>query len=76
MASDLDPTLVVTSAQWAETTRLVMNDAAALRRAACCIAGLVGNAVIGTWTPEAVEANCVGGTMQMTIQAPNCEINC
>jgi hypothetical protein len=67
---------IVTSAQWAETTRLIMGDAAALRRAACCIAALVDNATIGTWSPEAVEANCAGGTMQMTIQAPNCDITC
>jgi hypothetical protein len=75
-SSNLDASRIVTSAQWAEMTRLVMSDAAALRRAACCIAGLVGNSTIGTWTPQAVEANCMGGTMTMTIQAPNCEISC
>jgi hypothetical protein len=75
-SSDADQSMIVTTAQWAETTRLVMNDAAALRRAACCIAALVGNSTIGVWSPEAVEANCVGGTMQMTIQAPNCDMTC
>lgn len=71
-----DASKIVTSAQWAEVSRLVMNDAAALRRAACCMVALAGNGVIGTWSPEAVEANCVGGTMTVTIQAPNCDITC
>lgn len=76
VTSNVDPTRVVTTSQWSETTRLIMNDAAALRRAACCMVDLAGNGVIGTWNPEAVEANCVGGTMQVTIQAPNCDITC
>jgi len=75
-SSNLRKDRVVTGTQWQNTVRLIMGDAAALRRTACCIAGLVGNHVIGTWTPTAVEANCVGGTMSMTIQAPACDFTC
>jgi hypothetical protein len=67
---------IVTATQWSDTVRLIMNDAAALRRTACCIAALVDNYVIGQWTPQQVEANCAGGTMTMTIQAPACDFTC
>lgn len=76
--SDIDPSMIVTGQQHYDAARLVMNDAAALRRTACCIAALedVGNYLIGQWTPQQVEANCMGGTMNMTIQAPACDFTC
>lgn len=76
--SDVHPDQVVTGNQWYDAARLVMNDAAALRRTACCIAALedVDNYLIGQWTPQQVEANCMGGTMTMTIQAPACDFTC
>lgn len=76
--SNVSADQIVTSTQWQDAARLVMNDAAALRRTACCIAALddVGNFMIGAWTPQQVEANCMGGTMSMTIQAPACDFIC
>lgn len=74
--SDVEEGQIVTGTQWSDLSRLIMNDAAALRRAACCIAGLVDNYLIGIWSPQQVEANCAGGTMNMTIQAPACDFTC
>lgn len=76
--SDVSPDQLTTGTQWYDAARLVMNDAAALRRTACCIAALgdVDNFLIGQWTPQQVEANCMGGTMTMTIQAPACDFTC
>lgn len=74
--SDVNADEIVRGVQWSEAVRLTMNDAAALRRTACCIAALVDNYTIGTWSPQQVEANCMGGTMSMTIQAPACDFTC
>lgn len=71
-----DAFLVPTAAQHAQTAFRVMNDAAALRRAACCMIGRGYLVMIGSWSPLPLEANCVGGSMQITVAAPFCERTC
>lgn len=74
-SSDAD-LLIVTEGQWATTTSRVMADAAAMRRAACCLIGEGYTVFVGSWSPAAVEANCTGGTMRITVAVPFCERTC
>jgi hypothetical protein len=74
-SSDAD-LLLVTEGQWATTTSRVLADAAALRRAACCMIGKGYAVFVGSWSPVAVEANCAGGSMRITVAVPFCERTC
>lgn len=74
-SSDAD-LLLVTEGQWATTTSRVLADAAAMRRAACCLIGQGYSVFVGSWSPAAVEGNCTGGTMRITVAVPFCERTC
>lgn len=74
-SSDAD-LLLVTEGQWATTTNRVLADAAAMRRAACCMIAKGYTVFVGSWNPVAVEANCTGGTMRITVAVPFCERTC
>lgn len=74
-SSDAD-LLIVTEGQWATTTSRVLADAAAMRRAACCMIALGYSVFVGSWSPVAVEANCTGGTLRITVAVPFCERTC
>jgi hypothetical protein len=67
---------VVTPEQWAVTTSRVLADAAAMRRAACCLIEQGYAVFVGSWSPVATEANCAGGTMRITVAVPFCERTC
>lgn len=74
-SSDAD-LLIVTEGQWATTTSRVLADAAAMRRAACCMIDKGYSVFVGSWSPVAVEANCTGGTLRITVAVPFCERTC
>lgn len=64
--------------QWTAAAIQVDEDAASMRRAACCVydlidvgATLIEQVVVGEWTPIDNQGGCIGGQMTMTIQ-----INC
>lgn len=74
--------LAPTDAQWGADAQAVEDDKAALRRAYCCIQALIaGNGTTlmqdvvygpGRWEPAQGEGNCMGGSLQVTIQLPYC----
>ncbi len=69
------PLSIVTSSQWMAAANRVLDDAAAVRRAICCLSegDDVEDVIWGTWSPLENEANCTGGTMNITVQVPSCE---
>lgn len=64
-----------TQAQWTAVTLETLNDAAAMRRALCCLADVDPDRMwlAGQWTPLTVEGGCVGGTMTVTVAAGACD---
>lgn len=75
-APTADPAVIPSCEQWTETTRRVLDDAAAIRRAAtCCFPAEVPDRMflVGSWTPLTVEGGCVGGTMTVTLAVPACD---
>jgi hypothetical protein len=71
-----DALLIPTSAQHAQLAYRVMADAAAMRRAACCMIELGYSVFVGSWSPAATETNCAGGTVRVTVAVPFCERTC
>lgn len=71
-----DAMLIPTAAQHAQTAYRVLADAAALRRAACCLINQGYSVFVGSWSPVPVEANCAGGSMRITVAVPFCERTC
>jgi len=75
------PVLAPTDAQWGADAQAVEDDKAALRRAYCCIQNLIQSGPTlmqdvvygpGRWEPAQGEGNCMGGSLQVTIQLPYC----
>jgi hypothetical protein len=64
-----------TGAQWLQATQDHLDDAAALRRAACCLMDTYGKdgVLIGPVTPLQNEGNCGGQTVVVTVRAPACD---
>lgn len=64
----------------AQTERMVvemMDDAAAMRRAICCLEASPGrkrqSVLAGPWTPLDVQGGCSGGYMTVTVRGPACD---
>lgn len=75
-----DENALPSAAQHLAAVRAVQDDDAALRRAICCLAsaplgpdGQGYDLVWGDWAPIDSEANCIGGTRQVTIRTDLCE---
>lgn len=61
--------------QWTAAFLQVDEDAASMRRALCCVYGLIATnatlieqVVVGAWTPINNQGGCIGGTMNVTLQ--------
>lgn len=76
-APTTEETRIPTAAEWDATTRAVMDDAAAMRRALCCFIdlepGRAKKVLIGQWQPLSVQGGCVGGIIPVTIRGPVCD---
>ncbi len=70
-----DEDRIPTGDEWDATVQAVMDGAAAMRRAFCCLSEIRGarRVVAGTWQPIEVQGGCVGGLMPVTIQGPACD---
>jgi hypothetical protein len=77
-----EPDDLITGAQWDAVTQAVMDDAAAMRRALCCIIAELNEArpglgslrvLAGIWQPISNEGGCTGGILPITIQGPACD---
>lgn len=67
---------IVSGAQWENLLVQVMDDAAAMRRAACCLEEqLHGRQRVlpGQWQPLDVQGGCAGGYMTVTVKGPACD---
>lgn len=73
--------LAPTDAQWGADAQAVEDDKAALRRAFCCIEALIQSGPTlmqdvvygpGRWQPAQGDGNCMGGSLQVTVQLPYC----
>lgn len=72
---------IVSAAAYRQMVMDVQDDRAAMFRAACCLAvsggqqgtGEVLNLIIGDWNPLEDQANCMGGTLQVTVQVNACD---
>lgn len=68
---------IPTNEEWLSVTQSVMDAAAAMRRALCCMAGKspgrAQQVLAGQWRPVAVEGGCVGGVLPITILGPACD---
>jgi hypothetical protein len=74
-----DETEIPTGEQWDAVTQVIMDDAAAMRRAICCFIAAVPSRVRRTlpreWQPISIQGGCVGGVMSVVIQGPACDCN-
>lgn len=60
---------------WNEASDLIYDDFAVLNKAICCFTDKYKWAwVAGQWSPLPVEGRCMGGSMMLTVAAPDC--NC
>lgn len=69
---------IPTNAEWNAVVEMVLDDAAAMRRAICCFIDLDPVArkkytLPLQWTPLDVEGGCVGGTLQVIVRGPACD---
>jgi len=66
---------IPTGDEWDDTTQAVMDDAAAMRRAICCLQDLYGarRVLAGSWQPLDIQGGCVGGVIPVTILGPACD---
>lgn len=71
------PNAIPTTEEWMATTQVVMDDAAAMRRAICCFMeaepSRKGKVLVGQWQPLSVQGGCVGGIIPVTIRGPACD---
>lgn len=67
--------VLVTAAQWHAATQELLDDAAAIRRAICCLRELLGDdaVVAGPLIPLENEATCMGQTTLLTIRVNPCD---
>lgn len=72
-----EATSIPTNAEWDAVVQAVMDDAAAMRRAICCLIdarpGRKKRVLPGRWQPLSVEGGCVGGVLPVMIQGPACD---
>ncbi len=66
---------IISTDEWNTLSRLVMDDAAAMRRALCCFTDGDPDRMnlAGVWQPIAVEGACTGGTQQVTVAIGACD---
>lgn len=66
---------IPSAAQWADVVQTVMDDAAAMRRAICCLTDQHGRQRVlpGQWVPLDVQGGCAGGYMTVTVKGPACD---
>lgn len=66
---------IVTYEQWLAMTMRAMDDAAALRRAICCLRNQYGqdSVIAGQIAPLENDANCGGQTVVLTLRVPACD---
>lgn len=64
-----------TAAQWSGVVEQTMDDAAAMRRAICCLTEQRGRQQVlpGQWLPLDVQGGCAGGYMTVTVKGPACD---
>lgn len=71
------PDMAPTDAQYTADTKILMDDAAALRRVGPNLKATSTNIIdymyTGSWEPVAAEANCMGGLIQLAIQVAACD---
>jgi hypothetical protein len=63
---------ITSGAQWDDLVQQQMDDAAAMRRAICCLeVALRGRQRVlpGIWTPLDIQGGCAGGFMPVTVRA-------
>lgn len=67
--------MVPTAAQWLQATQDQLDDAAALRRVACCLRLLLENdsVIAGNVEPLENQGPCGGVSMTVTLRAPACD---
>ena len=58
---------------WTAYSQKVLHDAAAMRRAFCCLDLSGSEKILGVWEPLPTEGGCGGGIQTVTIQVPNCD---
>lgn len=70
-----DATAIPTCEEWTEVTQRVMDDWAAMRRAARCFQALNPTRLMirGGWQPLPTEGGCVGGTLLVTVAVQDCD---
>jgi hypothetical protein len=70
-----DADAIPTAEQWDDATQAQMDDAAAMRRAICCLIAEYGSKRVmpGAWQPLAVEGGCLGGIMTVVVRGPACD---
>jgi hypothetical protein len=64
---------IPTDAEWLELQQDIMNDAAAMRRAMCCMIAQYdpSSIAIGSWQPLPTTGGCAGGLWSISVQLPN-----
>lgn len=64
---------IPTCDEWLELQLDIMNDAAAMRAAICCLIAQLDpqSVAIGSWAPLPTTGGCAGGLMQISVQIPN-----
>lgn len=72
-----DENSIPSDAVWDAVTQMVMDAAAAMRRAICCFIEAdprrKQNVLPGVWQPVAVQGGCVGGVLPVTMRGPACD---
>lgn len=71
-----DENSVPLGAEWDSVVQAMMDDAAAMRRAICCLeTELHGRQRVlpGQWQPLDVQGGCAGGFMTVTVRVPACD---
>jgi hypothetical protein len=68
---------IPSAAEWSTVTAAVMDDAAAIRRTVQVFKTLPDFEdslwLVGAWVPMTTEGGCVGGSMEVTVQAIACD---
>lgn len=70
-----DARSIVSGAQWENLLTEMMDDAAAMRRAICCLTEQRPRQSVlpGQWQPLDVQGGCAGGFMTVTVKGPACD---
>lgn len=72
-----DATSIPTDEDWDNNAQVIMDDAAAMRRAICCFVAKQPNrnrrVLPGMWQPLSVQGGCSGGVLPVTIMGPICD---